>query len=391
MAPRDYYEVLGVPRDATEEQIKKAYRRLALKYHPDKNPGDKEAEERFKEVSEAYQVLSNKELRARYDRYGHAGLQQGTGEGPFHYTTADFMEIFNRVFGEFGDLFGMGSRTRGRRGNDIRADVELTLEEAYRGTRVTLEIPRKEVCDTCQGSGLRPGARPRPCPQCGGRGQLVFRQGFFAVQQTCPRCQGTGEYIADYCPTCRGEGRVNDVARVEVSIPPGVDNNMILRLNGQGDAGIQGAPSGDLLVGVRIRPHELFERRGDDLFLEWHVPMVDAALGTTVRVPLLSGEEEELRLPPGTQSGEIITLRGKGMPRLQRHGHGDLKVLIVVDTPTHLSPQERELLEEFARLRKKQDEATRRQEHRNQRRKRRGFFSTIAELLSGEPKDERHA
>lgn len=378
MAPRDYYEVLGVRRDATPEELKKAYRKLAMQYHPDKNPGDKEAEEKFKEVGEAYRVLSDENLRARYDRYGHEGVHGG-GAGPFGFETTDFLDLFAQVFGDFGDLFGVGGR-RAHRGNDIRYDVDITLEEAYTGKSVAVELPKFETCETCKGSGYRPGTGPRTCSQCGGRGRILYQQGFFSVQQTCPRCQGRGEIITDPCFECRGEGRVRRTQKLTITIPKGVDDGMVLRINGQGDVGVQGAPPGNLLVGVHVKPHPYFQRKGDDLNLVWKISFTEAALGAEVKVPTLNGEEK-LVIPEGTQTGETFVLRGKGMPRLQRNGYGDLNVRIFVETPTHLTPEEKALLREFAKKRGEYEVSP--SDSFTKRKQKKGLFESLGEFFAG--------
>jgi molecular chaperone DnaJ len=389
MPPRDLYEVLDIERGASDEEIKRAYRRMAVKYHPDKNQGDSQAEDAFKEVGEAYRVLADENLRARYDRYGHEGVSSQMGGGPGH-GTADFMDLFSQVFGDFGDLFGMGGAGgRARRGNDLRYDVEISLEEAYVGKTLSVDIPKMEPCGTCRGDGIRPGTSPTTCAQCAGRGKVVFQQGFFSVQQNCPRCRGRGELITDPCIECSGEGRLQRAKKVSVTIPKGISDGDVLRVNGHGDAGSQGAPPGNLLVGVRVTQHDFYERKGTDLFLQWSVSMVDAALGTKARIPMLHEGEEDVVVPPGTQPGHVITLRGKGMPRLQRHGHGNLRILVMVETPTDLSPKEKELFRELAKLRGQLDEDSidRRGERPSDRRKR-GFFSDLKDLISGDPKDE---
>jgi molecular chaperone DnaJ len=391
MPPRDFYEVLGVDRTASGEDVKRAYRQMAVQYHPDKNPGDSAAEERFKEVGEAYRVLSDDSLRARYDQYGHRGVDAQAGGGGAGHGTADFMDLFSQVFGDFGDLFGMGGAGgRARRGNDLRYDVEITLEEAYLGKDLSIEIPKMDLCGTCKGDGIRPGTSPTTCAQCAGRGKVVFQQGFFSVQQTCPRCRGRGQMITDPCIECSGDGRLQSNKKVSVSIPKGIRDGDVLRVNGQGDAGAQGAPPGNLLVGVRVKEHEYFERSGPDLFLQWRVSMVDAALGTKAKIPLLHEGDEDIVIPPGTQPGHVVTLRGKGMPRLQRHGQGNLKILVMVETPTDLSPKEKELYRELSKLRGELDEDSldKRASERPSDRRKRGFFGDLKDLIAGEQKDE---
>ena len=387
--PRDYYEVLGVERNAAPDDIKKAYRRLAMQYHPDKNPGDAAAEERFKEVGEAYKALGDDDSRARYDRYGHAGMNRQAGGGQA-YSTHDFMDLFAQAFGDFGDLFGV-NRQRSRRGNDLRYDVQITLKDAYEGKALQIEVPKMEECNTCRGNGMRPGTQPTACNQCGGAGRVIFKQGFFSVQQTCPRCQGRGQIISSPCIECSGDGRIRANKKITVNIPKGVDDQMVMRLTGMGDAGSQGGPPGDLLVGVRVKEHDLYRRKDADLYLEWPITMTDAALGSRVKIPLLSDEsDEEINIPAGTQPGHVINLRGKGMPRLQRSGFGDLKVMIDVETPMNLAPKEKELLKEFAELRSKREGTTPKhgKDRRNRERRKRGFFGAVGDFLSGEDQDD---
>ncbi|HJZ68397.1 MAG TPA: molecular chaperone DnaJ [Blastocatellia bacterium] len=346
---RDYYEVLGVHRDATDQEIKQAFRRLAIKYHPDKNQGDLEAEERFKEVNDAYQVLSQPEVRARYDRFGHAGVgagvAAGAGAGPF----PDLENLFD-MFG-IGDIFGgRTSRRAGpRRGSDLRYDIDLTLEEAATGLKTKIRVPRLETCDVCRGTGAAEGSQPVRCSTCTGSGQVRYQQGFFSVSRTCSTCRGTGKVIRDVCRACRGEGRVEREKTLEIKVPAGVDNGSRLRIAAEGEAGELGAPHGDLYVIVHVKEHEFFERRDANLYCTIPVSFAQAALGAEVTVPTLDGDQN-LRVPEGTQSGAAFRLKGKGVPVLGGRGRGDLFVSVHVITPTNLSREQRKLLEELARL-----------------------------------------
>jgi len=347
---RDYYEVLGLHRGATEEELKKAYRRLAIKYHPDKNHGDTEAEERFKELSEAYQVLSQGELRARYDRFGHAGVAAGAGAGagPGFAGFEDLFEMFG-----FGDIFGGraggGRRAGPRRGADLRYDVEITLEEAALGFKTKIRVPRLETCETCNGSGAAEGASPTRCTTCQGNGQVRHQQGFFSVSRTCSHCRGTGRVIRDACRKCRGEGRVQREKTLEIKMPAGVDNGSRLRVAGEGEAGEMGAARGDLYVMVHVKEHEVFERRDANLYCTIPVSFTQAALGSEILVPTLGGEEG-LRIPEGTQTGSVFRLKGKGMPVLSGRGRGDQYVAVNIITPTNLSREQRRLFDELSEL-----------------------------------------
>ena len=348
MSKRDYYEVLGVARGAHPEELKKAYRRLALQYHPDRNPGDLQAEERFKEASEAYAVLADPEKRRRYDRFGFEGV--GTG-GPGGFPGGDFgnfTDLFNDLF---GDLFGArmgGRRGRGQRGADLRYNYELDLEEVVEGQEAVLELPKMMSCTACDGSGARAGTSPERCPRCQGSGQAIFQQGLFRISRPCDACRGEGFVVRDPCPACRGAGRTEGMKTLKVRIPPGVDDGVRLRVPGEGEAGISGGPPGDLYVVVHVRPHPLFVRDGADLHCEVPIPFVHAALGAEIEVPTLEGRVT-MRVPEGTQSGKILRLRGKGVPTLGGAGRGDQLVRIFVEVPSSLSDRQRELLEEFAR------------------------------------------
>ncbi len=341
---RDYYEVLSVERTADGEVLKKSFRKLAMQYHPDRNPGDKDAEDKFKEASEAYEVLSDAERRARYDRFGHQGVEGFGGGSGFNNVN------INDIFGEiFGDIFGGGGRGRrgGRnRGADLRYNLELTFEEAAFGTDVTVKIPRPKRCDTCDGTGSKSKQR-RQCPTCGGAGEVRFTQGFFAVARTCTQCAGTGAVVADPCKDCKGTGKNESVSELAVKIPGGVDTGTRVRLAGEGEPGEQGGPSGDLYVVVHVKEHALFHREEFEVFCEVPVSFVQATLGTQLDVPTLDGMVK-MKIPEGTQSGKVFRLKGKGIPHLQSSGRGDQHVRVVVETPQNLSSKQRELLTQFA-------------------------------------------
>lgn len=346
---RDYYEVLGVQRDVTEQELKQAYRRLAVKYHPDKNPGDREAEERFKEVAEAYQVLSSADLRARYDRFGHAGVGAAAGSG-FGQGFPGFEDILGDLFG-FGDIFGGRGGRRGgpKRGADLRYDIEITLNEAAAGFKTKIRIPRLETCETCSGTGAAEGSTPIQCATCGGTGQVRYQQGFFSVARTCSHCRGSGKVIRNACKQCRGEGRVERDKTLEIKIPGGVDTGSRLRITGEGEAGERGAPSGDLYVIVHVKQHKTFERRDANLYCSIPVSFTQAALGAEVSVPTLDGDES-LKIPEGTQTGTVFRLKGHGVPVVGSRAKGDLFVAVNIVTPTSLSREQRRLLEELAKL-----------------------------------------
>lgn len=350
MSKRDFYEILGVSRSASEQDIKSAYRKLALKYHPDRNPGDKEAEERFKEAAEAYAVLADGDTRARYDRFGHAGVSGGAAGGVDPTIFADFQDIFGGlgdIFG-FGDVFGGGRRRGGpQRGSDLRYDMEIAFEEAARGTESTIQIPRQEACDTCAGSGAAPGSAPTTCPQCRGSGQLRYQQGFFTVARTCGQCRGTGRVISKPCETCRGQGTTERQRKLTVKIPAGIASGQRLRLSGEGEAGTQGGPSGDLYVVIHVREHEFFQRDGNDLHCEIPLSFVTLALGGDIVVPLIDGEEK-LKIPEGTDTGTMLRIKGKGLPDVSGRGKGDLLVTVQAVTPKKLSREQRRLFAELA-------------------------------------------
>jgi molecular chaperone DnaJ len=346
---RDYYEVLGVERGADAGTLKKAYRRLALRYHPDKNPGDGEAEERFKEAAEAYAVLSDPDKRARYDRFGHAGLGGAAGFPGFDPETfSDFADILGDIFG-MGSIFGGGRRRRGARpGHDLRYDLEIDFEEAVRGLDTKIRVPRLETCERCEGRGAE-GDGAETCRRCGGRGQIAFQQGFFTIARPCGECSGSGRVIRDPCTACGGEGRVRKERDLGVRIPPGVDHGTRLRIGGEGEAGGPGAPAGDLYVVLHVREHPVLQREGTSILSEVAVSPSRAALGTTVRVETLDGEQE-IEIPTGTQPGTIFRLLGKGVPSLDGRGRGDHLVTVVVVTPRRLTPEARELYEKLAAL-----------------------------------------
>lgn len=352
MSKRDYYEVLGVSRTATEQELKSAYRKLALQYHPDRNPGDKVAEERFKAAAEAYAVLADPDKRSRYDRFGHAGVSGAAGAGAGFDPTifADFSDIFGGFgFGDlFGELFGGGRRRGGpTRGADLRFDLQITFEESAAGTETTVQIPREEACDTCAGSGAAPGTAPTTCPQCHGRGQLRFQQGFLTVARPCGQCRGTGRVIASPCPACHGQGRVGRQRKVTVKIPAGIASGQQLRLYGEGEHGAGGGPPGDLYVVVHVREHEFFHREGDDLYCELPVSFPTLALGGTIDVPTLNGRQT-VDVPAGTQSGQRFRLKGKGMPNVTGRGHGDIHVVVRAEVPRKLTKEQKRLLEQLA-------------------------------------------
>ena len=350
---RDYYDILGVSRDASADEIKKAYRQTALKYHPDRNPGDREAEEQFKEAAEAYEVLSDREKRKIYDLYGHEGLR-GTGFTGF----GGFEDIFSAFGDIFDDFFGFGGRgsrrTRVRRGNDLRYDLELTLEEAYQGKEEEIVFDRFDSCEICNGTGIAAGSEPATCPSCNGRGETIRSQGFFQIRTTCSTCNGIGEIIVDPCSNCEGKGRVRAERKVLVRIPPGVDNGLQLRIRGEGESGENSGPPGDLFVVLYVRDHDFFEREEDDLRCQIAVSFVDAALGIEISIPVIDGSEDRrVVIPEGTQPDHIIKIKGCGMPSLKRvKRRGDLFVQVMVKTPTHLSQRQRELLMEFVELEK---------------------------------------
>jgi molecular chaperone DnaJ len=359
MAKRDYYEILGVARDVDADEIKKAYRKLAVKYHPDKNPGDHTAEDRFKELGEAYEALSDPQKRAAYDQYGHAAFDarqrasRGSGAGGFH----DPFDIFKEVFGGgnaniFESIFGGGGggeRSGPQRGDDLRYDLEITLEEAATGCEKEISVAKLDRCDTCGGSGAEKGSAAKACPTCGGRGQVMMSRGIFSIAQTCPHCKGHGRILEKPCKTCHGEGRQDRSSKIKLKIPPGVDSGTRLRSTGNGEAGFRGGVQGDLYVILHVAAHEIFQRDGDDLHCEVPVSFVQAALGSEIEVPTLEGKAA-IKIPAGTQPGAVFRVKGKGVKNLQGYGHGDLHARIQVEVPTRLNQEQKSKLGEFAAL-----------------------------------------
>ena len=343
MAKRDYYEVLGVSRGVSEQELKKAYRRVAMKHHPDRNPGDKESEDKFKEASEAYEVLADPQKRAAYDQFGHAGVEGAGGMGGGGF--GSFSDIFGDVF---GDIFGGGGGRRGgpMRGADLRYTLELDLEDAVKGTTVKIKVPTLVSCNTCSGSGAKPGTSPTTCSTCGGHGQVRMQQGFFSVQQTCPTCRGKGKAISDPCRDCHGQGRVEETKTLSVKVPPGVDTGDRIRLAGEGEAGADGGPAGDLYVQVAVKEHEFFQRDGRNLYCEVPISIFDACLGGELEVPTLDGRVK-LKVPAETQTGKLFRLRGKGVTPVRGGPAGDLLCRVVLETPVNLSKKQKELLEEL--------------------------------------------
>ena len=349
---RDYYEVLGVNRDASEEEIKKAYRKLAMKHHPDRSPDSKDGEEKFKEAKEAYEVLSEAEKRRAYDAYGHAGVNPqmgGPGEGPGF---GGFAEAFGDIF---SDIFG-GGQGRGRssvfRGADLRYNLEVSLEQAARGTETKIRIPTMETCETCKGSGAKPGTSPKTCETCHGSGTVRLSQGFFSIQQTCPTCHGTGKMVSDPCATCRGAGRLKKHKTLSVKIPAGVDEGDRIRLSGEGEAGVNGGPPGDLYVVIHLKEHSVFQRDGDDLHCEMPISYSQAALGGEIEIPTLEGSAK-IKVPAETQTGQVFRLRGKGIKGVRSTYPGDLLCEVVVETPVRLTERQKDLLRELEEINKK--------------------------------------
>jgi molecular chaperone DnaJ len=378
MSKRDYYEVLGVSKTATEVEMKSAFRKLAMQYHPDRNPGDHEAEVKFKELNEAYQTLSDAQKRAAYDRYGHEAFANGGAGGPgFGNDFSDFMsDIFENFFG--GDARARGAGGGGRsaggreRGSDMRYNLEISLDEAFHGKTAELKIPTAIACETCSGTGAKAGSKPKPCPTCGGAGRVRATQGFFSIERTCPNCHGRGEVIDDPCTDCGGAGRVTRERTLSVNIPAGVEDGTRIRLAGEGGAGSRGGPAGDLYIFLSLKPHPFYQRDGADLFCRVPISMVAAALGGEFSVPTMSGTDAQVKVPEGTQSGKQFRLRGKGMPVLRSRDVGDLYIQVVVETPQKLSKRQRELLMEF-------DQECSKENHPESS----GFFSRVREFFDG--------
>jgi len=379
VSKRDYYEVLGVQRTATEQEIKSSYRKLALKHHPDRNPGDKQAEDKFKEAAEAYAVLADTDKRHMYDRFGHAGLG-GAATGGFDPTVftgfEDILGGLGDIFG-FGDVFGGGRRRSGpQRGADLRYDLEISFEESAKGAETAIQIPRQETCESCNGSGAAPGSKPTTCPQCHGRGQLRYQQGFFTVARTCGQCRGTGQVVTKPCETCRGAGRLQKQRKITVRIPAGIATGQRMRLSGEGEAGPNGGPAGDLYVVVHVQEHAFFQREGNDLYCEIPLNFPTLALGGDITIPTLEGEES-FNIPEGTQSGETFRVRGRGMPDVTGRGRGDLLVTVRVVTPKKLTKEQRKLLEQLSTaLPKEQFEPTPRDEHEDK-----GLFERVKDIF----------
>ena len=347
---RDFYEVLGVSRTCTDAEMKSAFRKAAMAFHPDRNPDNAEAEHKFKEVNEAYQILSDTQKRAAYDRYGHAAFENGGGGfGGGEGFGASMADIFDDLF---GDMMGRrGGRTGGAaRGSDLRYNLEITLEEAYSGKTANLTLPTSIVCDSCSGSGAKPGAKPRACPTCGGYGRVRAQQGFFSIERTCPHCQGQGEIIDNPCSVCSGSGRVTRERSLAVNVPAGVEDGTRIRLAGEGEAGMRGGPQGDLYIFIAMKPHPFFQRDGADLFCRVPISMVQAALGGDVAVRTVDGGEAKVKIPEGTQSGKQFKVKSKGMPMLRSRDIGDLYIQVTVETPQNLTKRQRELLQEFESL-----------------------------------------
>lgn len=373
MSKRDYYEVLGVERGASAEQLKKAYRKLAMQYHPDRNPDDPAAAEKFKEINEAYDVLKDDQKRAAYDRFGHAAFENGRGGGgpgfgDFHFT-GGFSDLFEEMFGDF--MGGRGRQASGR-GNDLRYNMEISLEDAFAGKTATITIPSSATCDACQGTGGRDGAQPVSCPTCHGAGKVRAQQGFFTIERTCPTCQGMGRVIKDPCRVCGGQGRVRKDKTLSVNIPAGVEDGTRIRLAGEGEAGMRGAPPGDLYIFLTIRPHRIFQRDGANIYCRVPIPMVTAALGGTLEVPTIEGSLTKVTIPAGTQSGNQFRLKGKGMSVLRSPARGDMFIQAVVETPVNLTPRQQELLREFEKAGDAEEGRHSPESH--------GFFAKVKEL-----------
>ncbi len=373
MAKRDYYEVLGVARTASEAELKASFRKLAMKYHPDRNPGDNDSEHRFKEINEAYDVLKDADKRAAYDRFGHAAFEHGSGAGAGAGFGTEFASTFADIF---DDLFGMGGR-RGRgsgreRGADLRYNMEISLEAAFTGTAAQIRIPTSVTCEGCSGSGAKSGSKPKACPTCGGYGKIRHAQGFFTLERTCASCQGRGQVIEDPCPSCAGSGRVTRERTLSVNVPQGVEDGTRIRLAGEGEAGARGGPAGDLYIFLSIAPHPFFQRDGADLHFRGTISMVTAAVGGSFDVPTIDGGKTRVKVPEGTQSGRRLRLTGKGMPVLRSRETGDMYVQIVVETPQNLTKRQKDLLAEF-------DKQSSTDTHPESA----GFFAKVKEFFDG--------
>jgi len=354
MAKRDFYDVLGVNKNASPEELKSAYRKLAVKYHPDKNPGDKASEDKFKEASEAYGILSDQEKKQNYDNFGHAAFEGGGGRqsGGFGgFGGADFSDIFEDFFGDFGGSGGSrGRRNTSNRGSDLRYDLSITLEEAYEGKKQDIKFSTTEKCNTCKGNGSKPGHSADRCTVCGGNGKVRSNQGFFTVQQTCPQCAGSGEEITNPCNDCNGQGNKQASKKISVTIPKGVDDGTRIRLAGKGEAGSRGGANGDLYLFINVHSHDLFKRSDENLFFEFPISIADAALGTTIEIPTIDGGKAKIKIPDGTQNGKQFRLKGKGMPYMRGSGNGDLYVQVNTEVPISLNKEQKELLEKFREI-----------------------------------------
>jgi molecular chaperone DnaJ len=348
MAKQDFYEVLGVSKSASGDELKKAYRKLAMKHHPDRNPGDKSAEQKFKEISEAYDILKDDQKRAAYDRFGHAAFEQGGGRGPGDFGfSGGFADIFDEMFGEFmggGRRSGQGGPSRG---SDLRYNLEISLEESFRGKQTTVRVQTLVGCDQCKGSGAEAGSKPITCPTCHGRGRVRAQQGFFTIERPCATCQGAGRVIDNPCKACAGQGRTRREKTLSVNIPPGVEDGTRIRLAGEGEAGVRGAPTGDLYIFITITPHRIFQRDGANIFCRVPISIATAALGGSIEVPSVDGSRARVTVPPGTQSGHQFRLRGKGMSVLRSPARGDMFIEAIVETPVNLNKRQQELLREF--------------------------------------------
>jgi molecular chaperone DnaJ len=377
MSKRCYYEILGVARGASEQEVKSAYRRLAKECHPDRNPDDTRAEVRFKEVSEAYEVLKDPQKRSAYDHFGHAAFEGGMGAAGARGFGPDFAssmsDIFDDLFGEFmGGRRGGRSRSARERGADLRYNLEITLSEAFEGKTAQICVPSSVSCETCSGSGARAGTKPTSCPTCGGYGKVRASQGFFTIERTCPNCQGRGETIEDPCQTCHGSGRVTKERTLSVNIPPGVEDGTRIRLAGEGEAGLRGGPAGDLYIFLAIKPHEFFQRDGADLFCRVPISMTTAALGGQIEVPTVDGAATRVKIPEGSESGKQFRLKSKGMPVLRSKVTGDMYIQVEVETPKSLTKRQRELLEEFER-----------ESHKETSPESAGFFARVKDFFEG--------
>ncbi len=380
MAKRDYYEALGVKRTANESDLKSAFRKAAMECHPDRHPGDKEAEQKFKEINEAYEVLKDPQKRAAYDQFGHAAFEGGRGPGGQGGFGPDFAssmsDIFDDLFGEFmGGRRGGQQRGRGtgrERGADLRYNMEISLTEAFTGKQAQIRVPTSIGCETCAGTGAKPGTKPSTCPTCAGQGKVRASQGFFTIERVCPSCQGRGEFIEDPCAGCKGAGRVTKERTLQVSIPAGVEDGTRIRLAGEGESGMRGGPTGDLYIFLSIKPHEFFQRDGADVFCRAPISMTTAALGGTIEVPTLDGSRVKMPVPTGTETGKQFRLKGKGMPVLRSKVQGDMYIQVEVETPKNLTKRQRELLEEFEKESKAENNPTTS-----------GFFSRVKEFFDG--------